>query len=224
MRFLTLIVFILISVCFKAQETEDKSGYWVKPSYIKCLKDSLPCDCWRWDVPDLLCLNMDSVKDNTVNSGNTLNNDYIINYSVGKTTQFDVVTLVSRSFGDKDSIQFHVEIKKDTLYYTNLKTKNVTNYIREYDRYIFVSNICLNSLNALLKQNNHKSLEKITGSDSLECDCDIQFGINRIHNGKEIWALELKDKELLIYNWTYPKERGSTAKRKLFKRIKLTKK
>ena len=121
MRFLTLIVFIPISLCFKAQEVENKSVYWVKTSYIKCLKDSLPCDCWRWNVPNLLCLNMDSIKDNTVNSGNTLNGDFIINYSVGKTTQFNVVNLLSRLSGDKDSIRAHVEIKNDTLYYTNLK-------------------------------------------------------------------------------------------------------
>lgn len=208
-------IFILLIVQPSYCQDLDKHA-WIESGYQKCLTDSLPCDCYSFNPPNFIYYN-------------PLNTHLfemrlpyaIVNYSNSDTITFNLINRTSYIKGETDSLHGSVTIIKDSMY---IQTNDrVFNYINVEKSINYEDAICLNYLNTLLVENGYKDLHSTLKSDSLSCNCDIQFGISRVHNTKKIWIFERKNDILYMYQWKYPKEIELKSKKKLKRKFKLKK-
>lgn len=205
----SLIVFLISFTPFVFGQEEA----WVRVDYKECLSEHLPCDCL---VPEIIPF----INYNRADTAFFLNYK-IVNYTSLDTISFDVMQQSKFINGDDDFLISHIDIIGDTLYYSNLKNQVTHAYVSIKRWSNFESEICIEYLNTLLLKNDSPDLNTILKSDTLFCNCDLQFGISRIHNNKDVWILEINDNYLFIFKWKYPKDFGFKAKKKLYKKIQL---
>ncbi len=219
MKRVVLIMFLISNSVLFSQNKYLGESNWVSIDYLNCIGNNLPCECFSFrSHKNFFTLNIDTLKDSYYyNTYKVLRDDSILS--------FKVVDLALKFEEKKDSIIGLGIIENDTLIYKNFKF-SVTNKFVRNDTLFWLSKIPggLNYINSKLKESNNNSLQKILKSDSLICDCDIQYSINRIYNSNKIWVLEIKEDYLYIYKWKYPKRRGKLAKKKFKKKIYLGRK
>jgi len=189
---------------------------WIESGYQSCLQDSLPCECYSFNPPNFIFHNIENTNFMWIDRSYA-----IANYNDSDTISFDLIDRSLFVKGETDSIYGKVSLVGDSLFITSedkfIKYILVENWTRIEDA------SCLSYLNKVLVRNGYDNLYKTLKSDTLTCDCDIQFWISRVHDNKNVWTFERRNSTLYMYKWQYPKEADKKAKKKLFKKYKLKK-
>lgn len=194
-----------------------KNQTWVNQDYKNCLRDSLPCECSPYDWHNFMT------------------------YDIGETTLIYLLgAYIVKNYHQSDTVSFHlhsrndlvkkindrpikeIKIINDTLYMCDIESNKRRIYEKTDRRFKIENSPCLNYLDSTLRKNGYRSLEKILNSGDLSCDCDPQFGINRIiKDDNRIFVFQRQGKKLLLYRWNYPKEIGMRARYTLKRKFKL---
>ena len=220
-----VLILSFISVTFLGNtQTQSFAGNWIKITYLQCLDDSLPCDCFYSNYPPFLTYELDNI------DSLFFGHYKISNFSHQENINFDVIDQMKVLLEKKISKVAHIGIKNDTLSYFQYRDSVLHKYIPiNHYRYDYENIKCIEKINQLLISNGYKNIYKILKSDSLSCNCDWQYGvnivyINTVNNEKKkykSWNIEHTKQELIINKWNYPKEGKRGAKSKPYKKYLL---
>lgn len=219
-----VLILSFISVTFLGN-TQDAKGHWIEVSYLNCLNNSLPWECFKYKYAPFLTFRLDSI------DSSFFGREKIINYAATtKHISFDVMNSV-KSFHEKETQKmFSIKIHSDTLFCYQYRDSVLHKYIpTNYYRYDYENIKCIEKINQLLIFNGYKNIYKILKSDSLSCNCDWQYGVNIVYINSEnkekkkykSWNIEYTKQELIINKWNYPKEGKRGAKSKPYKKYLL---
>ena len=214
MKYIPLTYLLLITYITSFGQDEGNQAFkcWVDTSYLNCLHQNLPCQCHHWNHMSFIEYDLADTSFFGVYK--------IVNYSKADSISFDVMNQMKFLSDKGDCIESHISILKDTMYYLDRKSNKRYTYIPIKTWINFTDSVSLQTINSLMLKNGYPRINEVLNSDTLFCDCDIQFSINSLYNNKDVWALELKDNTLFIYEWTYPENLESKAEKNLFRKYK----
>ena len=221
----------IVNISF-GQKSEMAQG-WIEKGYLNCIKNKLPCECFRWSSPPLYI-------NYSINSNDSsfLQGYRIVNFQNNEHISFDLKSIHTEISNIIDSTYIaHIEINKKNLLYYFFKDSSQYVYVPiDGNFWTITDSLGIKQINEKLIQNEHPDLHKILKSDSLECHCDTQLSYNYItssnsDNNNESWIVEINKNEIVLYKlkalrikrFTEYRKSHFPHKLKVYKRFKLNK-
>lgn len=192
---------------------------------MNCLKTDLPCECEKSN--EYFLISLDTARKFVLLYGGRANYDYnLYDFKTISPTNLEVYSeqYSQTLFRDTIKVIGKMQIKNAELLFidpSGKQTKFTLYSTGDNDGY-FKEHIKL--INSALMVRGYDNLQKTLQSDSLECWCNWELGINSVSGAeKGKWIFEKKDNELYIYKWTNPPSEkiiDFKVEKKLLKKLK----